>query len=136
MRKLITALLAAAAILPLAATAEAKPRLNGEAKLSKMLEGRVAGWPQDCIYLPAVRSSRIIDKTAIVYESGSTLWVNRPRGGAGSLDDDDILVTRLNGSGSQLCSIDIVELHDQSTHFYNGFVNLGEFVPYKRVASR
>ena len=62
---------------------------------------------------------------------GSTLWVNRPDGGAESLDDDDILVLRT--TGSQLCSIDTLELHDRTSRMYSGFVSLGEFVPYRRA---
>ena len=133
MRKTIAAVLAAATVLTLAVTADARPRLSPEQKLAKMLDGRVAGEPRDCIYLPSIRGSRIVDKTAIVYDAGRTLWVNRPRSGAESLDDDDILVTNLHGSS--LCSIDIVSLHDRYGHFYSGFVGLGEFVPYRKVAS-
>lgn len=123
----------AAALLALPAAAGARDRADPEAKLARMLEGRVAGEPRDCIYLPRIRSSRIIDKTAIVYEDGGTLWVNRPDSGARSLDDDDIQVTDVHGS--QLCRIDIVRLHDRSSFFYSGFVGLGEFVPYRRDKS-
>ena len=130
MRHLIPALLAAAAIAA-APAAAAREKLAPEDRLAKLLEGRVAGEPQDCISLSTARSSQIIDKTAIVYRVGSTLWVNRPKGGAESLDDDDILVTRT--TGSQLCSIDAIELRDRTSHFYTGFVSLGEFVPYRRV---
>ena len=134
MRKTIAAVIAAATVLSLSVAADARPRIAPEAKLAKMLDGRVAGEPRDCIFLPSIRGSRIIDKTAIVYDAGRTLWVNRPRSGAESLDDDDILVTRLHGSS--LCSIDIVELQDRYSNFYSGFVGLGEFVPYKKVALR
>lgn len=130
MRHLIPALLAAAAIV-VAPAATAREKLAPEDQLAKLLEGRVAGEPQNCIPLSTTRSSQIIDKTAIVYRVGSTLWVNRPRGGAESLDDDDILV--LKTSGSQLCSIDTLELHDRTSHMYSGFVSLGEFVPYRRA---
>lgn len=129
MRHLIPALLAAAA-LAAAPAATAREKLAPEDQLAKLLEGRVAGEPQDCISLSTARSSQIIEKTAIVYKVGSTYWVNRPRGGAESLDDDDILV--LKTSGSQLCSIDTLELHDRASHMYSGFVSLGEFVPYRR----
>ena len=132
MLKTIAAVLAAATVLSLSVAADARPRITPEAKLAKLLDGRVAGKPQDCIFLPSIRSSRIIDNTAIVYEAGRTLWVNRPRSGAESLDDDDILVTNLHGSS--LCSIDIVELRDRYGYFYNGFIGLGEFVPYRKVA--
>ncbi|MDO9364453.1 MAG: hypothetical protein Q7T60_16115 [Sphingopyxis sp.] len=129
MRHLIPVLVAAAAI-AVAPAATAREKLAPEDQLAKLLEGRVAGEPRDCISLSTARSSQIIDKTAIVYKVGSTLWVNRPKGGAGSLDDDDILVTRT--SSSQLCSIDTIELRDRTSHFYSGFVSLGEFVPYRR----
>ena len=133
MRKTIAAVFAAATVLSLSVAADARPKITPEAKLAKMLDGRVAGEPRDCIFLPSIRGSRIIDRTAIVYDAGRTLWVNRPRSGAESLDDDDILVTNLHGSS--LCSIDIVHLQDRYSNFYSGFVGLGEFVPYKKVAA-
>ena len=131
MRKALIAILTSAALVaPIAAEAK---RMEPEAKLAKLLEGRVAGEPQKCIYLPTVRSTHVIDKTAIVYDAGRTLWVNRPDNGASSLDDDDVLVTRLHSSS--LCSIDIVQLQDRTSWFYSGFVGLGDFVPYRKVAA-
>jgi len=125
------AIAAAAGALMLAGTAaDAKPRLTGEEQLAKLLDGRVAGKPVDCITLTQIGSSTVIDKTAIVYGSGSTLYVQRPRTGAESLDSDDILVTRL--TTSQLCSIDTVQLHDRNSQFWRGFVGLDKFVPYTR----
>ena len=73
----------------------------------------------------------MIDKVALVYGRGDTIWVNRPDN-AKSLDDDEILVTKT--SGSQLCKLDIVQTMDRSAHFITGFVSLTDFVPYKRVA--
>ncbi|WP_137753675.1 hypothetical protein [Sphingopyxis sp. L1A2A] len=131
MRPLITTIFAAAAIAAMPAAASAMERLAPEERLAKLLDGRAAGPPQNCIQLSSVSSSQVIDKTAIVYRIGSTLWVNRPEGGAGSLDDDDILITRL--STGQLCSIDTVQLQDRSSNMYSGFVSLGKFVPYRRV---
>ena len=131
MRLHIPMIFAAAVLAAIPATASAREKLAPEDQLAKLLEGRIAGEPQNCITLSMARSSQVIDKTAIVYRVGSTLWVNRPEGGASSLDDDDILVTKL--SGSQLCSIDTVQLHDRSSHMYSGFVSLGKFVPYWRV---
>ena len=130
MRRLIPAILAAAALAASPAVA-AKEKRTPDEQLAKLLEGRVAGTTRDCISLPSIDSSQIIDKTAIVYRDGSTLWVNRPRSGAESLNDDDVLVTKT--TGSQLCSIDAVQLHDRSSHFWRGFVSLGEFVPYRKV---
>jgi hypothetical protein len=104
---------------------------RGEAKLARALDGRVAGEPVDCIDLSRVRGSRIIDRTAIVYESGSTLYVNRPRGGARSLDRWDVMVTR--PFGNRLCSVDTVQLVDSASHALTGIVFLGDFVPYRKA---
>ncbi|RZM32503.1 MAG: hypothetical protein EOP67_27370, partial [Sphingomonas sp.] len=60
------------------------------------------------------------------------LYVNEPQSGASSLRDDDILVTRV--TGSQLCSIDSVNLIDRASQVQHGFVILGKFVPYSRPA--
>jgi hypothetical protein len=104
---------------------------TGEEKLQELLKDRVAGKPVSCLSLPALRDSQIIDGTAIVYRSGSKLYVNRPRSDAKWLNSDDILLTRT--SGGDLCSIDTVYLLDRDTHFTRGFVTLGDFVPYERV---
>lgn len=124
MRKIITAALAAAA---LAAPAAAAPR-NPDAELAKLLDGRVAGKPVDCISLHRLNATRIIDRRAIVYQDGRTLYVNTPRGGAETLRDDDVLLTKT--FSDQLCSIDTVHLLDRYSHFPRGFVSLGAFVPY------
>ncbi|PWG03103.1 hypothetical protein [Sphingosinicella humi] len=104
---------------------------EGEAKLAKALEGRVAGEPVDCINLRNVRSSKVIRDTAIIYDAGSTLYVNRPDAGAESLGKWDVLVTRT--LSSQLCNVDVVHLRDRSTGMQTGFVLLGDFIPYRRA---
>lgn len=130
MRKILLALAAAAT---LAAPAAAAPRLHGEAELAKLTEGRAPGKPVDCIDLSRVHSSRIVDGTAIVYDMGATLYVNRPRGGAESLDNWATMV--LKPLGSELCRVDVVQLIDSGSHFYKGSVFLGDFVPYTRESA-
>jgi hypothetical protein len=125
-----TLILAAGALVTAAVPAQAESQRNGEAELARALEGRVPGKPVDCVRLNQVRSSRIIDGTAILYEEGGTIYVNRPRRGAESLSNWDTLVTKT--FGSELCSIDVVRLYDLSAHMERGAVFLGEFVPYRR----
>lgn len=129
-------LLAAAAIgATLAAgPAGARDRRSPEQQLAHAVEGRVAGEPVDCIDLHRVRSTQIIPGTAIVYDAGGVVYVNRPRNGADSLNDWSTMVTRLNGT-NRLCSIDTVQLIDRGSHMLGGVVFLGEFVPYRRAAS-
>lgn len=127
----IAAGLAAGSLLLAGVAADAKPRLTPEQQLAKTLEGRVAGKPTNCIYTPRVMNTRIYDKTAIVYDAGRTIWVNRPSSGASALDDSDILVTQ--PTNSQLCSVDIVRLIDRTGGFWRGSIGLGEFVPYTKA---
>jgi len=128
----IALVLAAGAALLSAPALQARDKLSGEERLAKILDGREAGKPVDCIPLTASRDMRVIDKTAIVYDSGRVIYVNRPTN-AKALDDDDVLVTKPHGS--QLCRLDVVKLHDRSGFWYSGFVGLEQFVPYRKVAT-
>ena len=128
MKKLISSLILSAVALatPVMAARHDSPDLQ----LQKMLAGRVAGTPTECIPNARWASSEIVDGKAIVFQVGSTLYVNEPRSGADQLDRDDILVTRT--FGSQLCRIDSVKLIDRGSRFIRGFVILDKFVPYTR----
>ncbi|HEX8442675.1 MAG TPA: hypothetical protein VF631_03405 [Allosphingosinicella sp.] len=128
MRRLLTALLGTAL---LATPALSKSRLAPEAELADAIKGRVAGEPVGCINLSNVRSVRIINRTAIIYDAGRVLYVNRPRGGAESLDQWDTLVTRLHTN--QLCRPEVVRLYDSASRFETGVVFLGDFIPYRRI---
>ncbi|MGN7160444.1 hypothetical protein [Sphingomonas sp. SAFR-052] len=106
----------------------------GERALARIVEGRTAGKPVDCINLRDIRSSEIVPDVGIVYRmNNGTLMVNRPEG-APILDRDDILVTRT--IGTQLCRIDIVNLVDRNARMPNGSLALNDFVPYSRLPRR
>jgi hypothetical protein len=128
MRRVVSLLIGP--VLLAAAPAGAAPRVDPEQKLAGAIEGRVAGEPVRCLNLGKVRSSRIIEGTAIIYKAGGTLYVNRPREGVQSLDRWDSL--KPPPIGSQLCSIDVVHLYDSSAGRESGSVVLGDFVPYRK----
>jgi hypothetical protein len=128
MRKLAPLIAAGLAALSAAAPAASPDR---EEQLERALRGRVAGEPVSCIDMHRVTGSTIIPDTAVIYDAGSVLYVNRPDSGAESLDRWDILVTRLYTS--QLCNTDTVDLIDQGSHAYSGTLFLGDFVPYRRI---
>ena len=123
-------IIAAAAMSGILATPAIAAKKDPETRLAEKLEGRVAGEPVRCIDMSRVSSSTIYDKTAIVFDAGSTLYVNRPDSGENSLRRNDIMVTKT--FSHQLCSVDTVEMRD-SSGFWSGVVFLGEFVPYKKV---
>ena len=123
--------LIATAIAAAATVGHAAPRLSPEDAIAKALDGRVAGKPTDCLIQHNIRSTQIIDGTAILYEmNNGVLYLNRPTSGASSLRRGLALITDTHSS--QLCSIDIVRLYDTASRFETGSVGLGPFVPYPR----
>lgn len=123
--------LAAAALGLLAAPAlaeEPTEPTRGEAKLAKMLEGRVAGEPRNCIRTLGSRNLTQIDGTALVYRDGKTIWVNYTRNPE-SIDDSDVMVIR-RFDGSSLCRTDQIELVSRIGGFFSGALFLDDFIPY------
>ncbi len=103
-----------------------------EARLTKALQRYEAGTPVRCIPQRNIRSTQIFDRTAILYDMGGGLrYLNRPRNGASSLRQGNVMVT--DTRSPDLCSIDIVRMFDTSTRMSLGFVGLGEFVPYRKI---
>lgn len=133
MRTLIKILALSTAALVVSTSALAAGKDDPAAELAKLLEGRVAGPPVNCISLSQAQGTRVIDHTAIVYDFGTTIYVNYPRGSASSLSSDDILLTKT--FSTQLCKMDIVRMVDRTGHFPKSFVSLGPFIPYKRPAA-
>lgn len=133
MRKhLATLAVVAAAAGLVAAPLEARPRQTGEERLAKMIDGRVAGEPQSCIFTPGNSDLKVIDKTALVYKRGDTVWVNRTANPQ-DIDDDDILVLK-RFSGSQLCRPETITLVDRYTGMFSGVIFLTDFVPYEKAS--
>ena len=131
MRPLILSILAAATVaaIPAAATAREKP--TPEAKLAKLLEGRVAGEPVRCIRTVPSQRMTTIDRTAYVYGSGNTIYVQRTRD-PDQIDDNDALVTQ-RFNPSELCRLDQMTTVDRVLGFFTGAVFFEDFVPYTRV---
>ena len=126
--KLIPAALAATALvaaIPVAAANE-----KGEAKLAKLIDGRVAGEPVRCLESSKRRNLEVIDRTALVFKDGDTYYGNRPAG-VDFLTWSDVPVFEI--WGGQLCKMDIVHLHDRSSGLRGPSLSMGEFIPYKRA---
>ena len=132
--KRIALALAAVAAVTAPALAETESSSKGEARLSRLLEGRSAGEGVDCLPTSRVSSAQVIDGTAIVYRVGSTLYVNRPRAGAEDLDRHDTMLTRQ--FGSRLCRHDVVQLYQTGAGILSGLVFLSDFVPYRQEGAR
>ena len=89
--------LAVVLVLAMASGAAAAPRqkLTGEARLAKLLEGRVAGKPTNCVRLSDVRGSEIIDGVAAGLDAMHSA-------GVGHLDvkPDNVILRRETGAAT------------------------------------
>ena len=128
--KLIPSLLAASLLAAGMPSLAEDKTTRGEAELAELLEGRTAGEPKRCLSNTERRSLRVIDGTALIFESGDTIYVNRPDG-ARFLDWSDVPVFKI--WGGQLCEKDTVELRDSASLMPGPFLFMGEFVPYRRA---
>lgn len=132
MRTLLSIAIGTLALISAPAAIGARETLSPEAKLARAIEGRVAGKPVDCLFQRDIRSTQIIDGTAIIYDmGGGKLYVNRPDSGEYSLRDGDVMVTDTHSD--QLCSIDVVRMFDNSIWMQTGSIGLGKFVPYTKA---
>jgi hypothetical protein len=127
---------AVAALTMLAAPAfadePAQPAMTkGEAKLAKLLDGRVAGEPERCIRTIGSRNLQQIDGTALVYKDGKTIWVNRTRT-PDAIDDGEIMVIK-RFDGTSLCRTDHITLVDRLSGMFSGVIFLDDFVPYRKA---
>lgn len=107
---------------------------EGEAKLAKMLEGRVAGEPVRCIPSRPNMRMRMIDGTAYVFGDGAKIYVQRTTRPQ-DIDRRNALINQ-RFSGGELCRTDIATTIDPIAGFFTGGVIFEDFVPYTRVAKR
>ena len=129
--KTLATILAGVALAATGTTAVlAKSAEENEAKLARMLEGRTAGEPVNCI--SALNSNRmeVIEHVGIVYDAGNTIYVARPTDPR-QLGRDDVVV--INRFGGQLCTNDVIRTVDRYQGFTTGAVFLEKFVPYTKA---
>jgi hypothetical protein len=131
MKTLATILAGTALALAGASAVSAKTLAEkGEARLARMLEGRVAGEPVQCISAMQSNRMQVIEHVGVVYDAGNTIYVARPSDPR-ALGPHDALV--INRYGGQLCRTDIRHTIDRYDGYVTGPVFLSDFVPYRRA---
>ena len=126
----------AAMTLAACSTAPAEQSRSPQAskELADALSGRVAGAPQRCISTYRTTKVHPIDDWTIIYDQGSTIYVQNPKGGCPGVGrGSDILVTRQ--VTNQLCDGEIARTVDLTSRIERGGCVLGPFVPYTKPAS-
>ena len=130
------ALTISAMMMAACSTAPAQQTRSPEASkdLADALSGRVAGPPQRCISTYRTTKVHPIDDWTILYDQGSTIYVQSPRGGCPGVGrGSDILVTRQ--VTNQLCEGEIARTVDLTSRVERGGCVLGPFVPYTKAKS-
>ena len=129
-------LLAMAAAIPLthtAAPAQQSQDAAVPAKLAGALSGRVPGPAQRCITKFRTTKVRPIDDATILYDQGSTIFVQKPPGGCPGLTNGNYaLETR--STNDQMCAGDANDLVNLQTGLHGPVCIFGEFVPYTKPA--
>lgn len=131
--KSMTMAAAVAALLGACSTAPEQQTRSPQAskELADALAGRVAGPPQRCITTYRTTKVQPIDDFTILYDQGSTIYVQNPRGGCpGVGSGNDILVTRQ--TTNQLCDGEIAQTVDLTSRVERGGCVFGPFVPYTK----
>jgi len=121
----------AATALSLTGTAASAETLaeKGEARLAKMIEGRVAGEPVSCIAAPRSNRLEVIEHVGVVYDAGDTIYIARPQNPQVLGRNDAFIIDRF---GTQLCKQDVTRTFDRYLGFTTGVVFLSDFVPYTK----
>jgi len=127
----LASILACAAMALFASSAIASPTSEqGEARLSRMLEGRTAGQPVSCIDAMNGNKMQVIDEVALVYDAGKTIYVARPVDPHQLRRNDAIVMERF--SPTRLCVQDSIRTIDRYDGYTTGALFLKDFVPYTK----
>ena len=111
-------------------TAPESRSLSAEDHLQKVLAGKVALAPVDCLRSYSSNDMIVIDDGTILFREGGRIYRNDLEGGRCSgLAMGNTLVTRQFG-GQGLCRGDVAQVMHLSSGMTMGSCVLGDFVPY------
>lgn len=116
-------------VLAAASTPVSQHSPEAQAKLDKLLEGRVPGKTKTCLPVNQTNHPIAIDDLTMLFLDGRRLWRTELRGSmnCGRIDPQSTIVTE---SGWRVCAGDkLVFLHEGEAE---GACYLGEFTPYAK----
>lgn len=134
----LTVLASAGLLASCATTGTPEPRSpKALAELDRLLTGKVAGQPQQC--LPSYRSQDmvVIDENTILFRDGSNrVWRTEMRGPCNGLGRPGTALLTKQYGGAGMCSGEIAQVVDTQNGFTVGSCAFGDFVPYVGPARR
>jgi hypothetical protein len=109
------------------AAAEAK----AQAKLNRLLAGKVPGRPQSCLAPYRQNDMIVIDDYTIAFRDGTNrVWINKPQGGCNLLSAGPYALVTHEAGGMGLCRGDIGHVVDTLSHAQVGSCVMSDFIPY------
>jgi hypothetical protein len=107
---------------------------KGQQEFDRLIAGKVAGPPQNCLATFNTNDMVIIDDETIAFRQGSNrVYVNHLHSGCNGIASGfNALVTR-QSSGSSLCRGDIAESRNVTSNLTTGSCVMGDFIPYTRA---
>lgn len=103
---------------------------RGQKIAQRYLKDRVAGEPVHCIPRTRLRRSTAASDDVLLYDDGSTVYVNTPYLGCPRARDNTMISSTPIG---RLCSGDIVLVQDLRINVPLGSCALSEFVPFRKA---
>ena len=106
------------------------PAGPAEDSLARALDGRVAGAAARCIPVAtSIRSLAAIERRAIVYRQGQTVWVNRLSEECPGFHPIDTLI--VEARSGRYCRDDLIRAATRASSIPGPSCVLGEWVPYR-----
>ena len=136
MRGLTIALIASALAACTTAPEPMSRSAEAEAHLSKLLAGKTAGRPVNC--LSTFRSGNMVvidDNTVVFRDSARRVYRNDFNGGTCNRLGTGSYALVTKSTSTSLCSGDIAQVVDVANGFTVGSCVLGDFVPYEGARS-
>jgi hypothetical protein len=124
-------LFACAAVFLLAAQSAGPPRtVEAQAKLDKLLEGRVPGESRKCVNTAIVTNAIGIDDRTLLFKDGPRIWRTELRASfeCGRLGRQSFIHTE--SAANRICIGDQLEFEDGNI---TGACVLGDFTPYTKA---
>jgi hypothetical protein len=98
----------------------------------KLVQGREAGPPEECMRVTPRTKLRIVDPSVVVaYDSVSRFNVNLVAPGCTALQEDRIIMIDMDRR--RICAGDVFGVADLRTGIQYGSCRWGQFIPFTRV---
>ena len=108
---------------------------EAQAKLDKLLAGRVAGEEKACVPVDRTKNAIAIDESTIVFRDGPRVWLNNLKASNGCSMIGHPYAMETESHVRQICSgttINVIDLSEAGGGAAVGACTLGDFVLYAK----